>query len=62
VSSGVTRFLLAGRRQSELFGQIRRNADAYSFMLDPQKMVRSLSLPNNRHVLVFAVALASAAN
>jgi len=32
-------------------------ADAYSFDLDPQKTVRSLSVPSNRDVLVLAVTL-----
>jgi alpha-mannosidase len=37
-------------------------ADAYSFNLDAQKAVRSLSLPSNRGVLVFAVTLVPIAN
>jgi hypothetical protein len=37
-------------------------ADAYSFRLDRQKAVHSLSLPSNRDVLVFAVTLVPAAN
>ena len=37
-------------------------ADAYSFNLDAQKAVRSLSLPSNRDVLVFAVTLVPIAN
>jgi hypothetical protein len=36
-------------------------ADAYSFTLDPQRTVRSLSLPSNRDVLVFAATLIPAA-
>jgi alpha-mannosidase len=35
-------------------------ADAYSFTLDRRKEVRSLSLPSNRDVLVFAVTLVPA--
>jgi alpha-mannosidase len=37
-------------------------ADAYSLRLDSQKVVRSLSLPSNRDVLVLAVTLVPAAN
>jgi alpha-mannosidase len=37
-------------------------ADAYSFRLDREKVVRSLSLPSNRNVLVFAVTLVPDAN
>jgi alpha-mannosidase len=35
-------------------------AFAYSFELDPNKAVRSISLPSNRHVLIFALTLVPA--
>jgi alpha-mannosidase len=41
-----------GSKDSRIF-----NAHAYSFSLNAQKEVRSLSLPSNRDVLIFAVTM-----
>jgi alpha-mannosidase len=51
------RLTAAGSKDTRTF-----YADAYSFRLDRQKAVHSLSLPSNRDVLVFAITLVPAAN